>query len=322
MLTSKLAHWFARRKHGNAADARLQTDALPVDPQAASVPERSFSIPVLCYHSWAMSGDAYEGNDHVALESDLKTLGRRGYQILPIPTLVALLRGEIDARPFTGSKLVSLSCDDARDFDYYPTVNDTMDPVPGFHEILERSRQWCDQTCAGPRAVSFVIASPEARRILDHTCGRGRDEWRDSWWLECAEKGTLGIANHGWDHVHDTLPAVRQRENKKGSFFEIDTFGDAEGQIVDAQRYIDGCTGSRSLPLFGYPYGHVPAYLRDEYFPNEAARIGIRAAFGTGGASVRPDTCIWDIPRFVCGWHWKGADGFEDLLDAIERGER
>lgn len=298
------------------------TQATQAPEDAPAVSASAFSIPVLCYHSWTMSGNVHEGNDHVALESDLKTLGRRGYQIIPIPTLVALLRGEIAPQPFSGKKLVGLSCDDGRDFDYYATVNDTMDPIPGFHDILARSRPWLNQVCDGPRAISFVIASSEARKILDRNCGRGHDEWRDSWWQECAQKGILGIANHGWDHVHDALPLVRQRENKKGSFYEIDTFEDAEGQIVDAQRYIDSRTDGKALPLFGYPYGHVPAYLRDEYFPKESARIGIRAAFGTGGSSVRPDTCIWDIPRFVCGWHWKGADGFEALLDAIERGER
>mgnify|MGYP001764771735 FL=1 len=95
-----------------------------------------------------------------------------------------------------------------------------------------------------------------------------------------------------------------------------------EGVPVAMQHYIAERTGGRALPIFGYPYGHVSAYLRDEYFPDNGGRLGIEAAFGTGGASVRADSPVWDIPRFVCGWHWKSPDEFSALIDAIERGER
>src|SRR5690606_4068766 len=113
----------------------------------------------------------------------------------------------------------------------------------------------------------------------------------------CAEEGILGIANHSWDHVHDTLPQVRQKENKKGSFYEITTLGDAQAQIEDAQRYIDEVTDNQSLPVFGYPYGHVSSYLRDEYLPQHGPRLGLRGAFNTEGRSVRAGDNIWDIPR-------------------------
>lgn len=157
---------------------------------------------------------------------------------------------------------------------------------------------------------------------MDKACARGLDEWRDDWWEECARRGLIGIANHSWDHVHDTLPEVRQRENRKGSFLTIDSLEDAEAQIAEAQRYIDARTGGLALPIFGYPYGHVSPYLRDEYFPAHGERIGIRAAFGTGGVSVRPDAPLWDIPRFVCGWHWRTPEELAALLDEVERGAR
>ncbi len=306
-------------KHSINWMTRLSSSAVSRKAPGGSL---GFAIPVLCYHSWTRGGHRYESDDHLALASDLKTLARRGYRVIPLPALVEVLRGERSPEPLAGVKLVGLSFDDGRDYDYHDIEDTPGERVISMHSILKESRQWLPQFGEGPRGVAFVIASSEARAILDRTCGAGLDQWRDTWWSPCAAEGVLGIANHGWDHVHDTLPVVRQRENKKGSFFAIDSLEDAEGQIAEAQRYINEKTVGRALPLFGYPYGHVPAYLRDDYFPNHGARLGIHAAFGTGGTSVRPDTPIWDIPRFVCGGHWKTPDEFLALLETVERGER
>lgn len=282
----------------------------------------SHFIPVLCYHSWTIGGQTYETNDHVALEHDLHILAQRGYQVLPATTLVALLRGELPWHKIRGHKLVCLTCDDGRDFDYHSHDDDHWGRVESFRDILHRSKDWLPQFAPGPRAISFVIASPEARAILDHTCGNGRKEWQDDWWHASAQEGVLGIANHSWDHVHDTLEQVRQHDNIKGSFHEITTFADAEAQIAAAQHYIAQVTDNNAIPVFGYPYGHVPPYLSDEYFPQHGERLGIQAAFGTDAASARPTTNRWNIPRFVCGGHWKTPADFTALLDAVERGER
>lgn len=292
------------------------------ESSAVMTEPRPFTVPVLCYHSWTMEGDCYEGNDHLALAQDLRALGGRGYRVLPLPRLVKVLRGELAADEFSGMKLVGLSFDDGRDFDFIDAADTAGRVVPSMHAVLEAGLDQIEIYGEGPMAVSFVIASPDARRVLDRTCGAGRDQWRDDWWAECAERGLVGIANHSWDHVHETLPEVRQRENRKGSFHAIDSFADAEAQIAAAQHYIAERTGGRALPIFGYPYGHVSAYLRDEYFPDNGGRLGIEAAFGTGGASVRADSPVWDIPRFVCGWHWRNPDELSALFDAIERGER
>lgn len=281
-----------------------------------------FPIPVLCYHSWTIHGPSYNKNDHAALSKDLNILARNGYEILPVPTLVALLRGEIAAEPLVGRKLVCLTFDDGRDEDFHDIYSRKYGEVASFHSLLKNSTPWLPQYSHGPRAVSFVIASPDARAVLDHTCGNGQDGWRDSWWRECAAEGLLGIANHSWDHVHDTLESVRQRDNIKGSFFEIKSFEDAEAQILEAQQYIQSKTDGRSLPYFCYPYGHVSHYLRDTYFPKHHGRVGIVAAFSTAGESVTEESCIWAVPRFVCGEHWKSPGEFSELLTAIEMGER
>lgn len=280
-----------------------------------------FAIPILCYHSWTISGSGYEQNDHAALESDLRILAEKGYKILPLTALVGALRGDIYAKQFRGQKLVCLTCDDGNDFDYYDYSSEEWGSIHSFHSILQKSKAWLPQYLKGPRGVSFVIASLGARNALDNTRKNGFKRFGDEWWSECAEKGILGIANHSWDHVHELVDVVRQRENKKGSFFEISSFEDADAQIADAQEYIQGKTNKMSLPYFGYPYGHVPPYLRDEYFPNNAERLGICAAFSTAGKAVKEDSNIWNIPRFVCGDHWKSPEEFIEMLDIIEAGK-
>lgn len=288
---------------------------------ASSSAREGFSIPVLCYHSSRFTGDSYQNNDHIALERDLKTLGSLGYEILPPTDLVAVLRGIIPREAILGRKLVCFSCDDGGWGDYHDSEHPQWGTVPSFHRLLEESQDWIPSFSPGPRAVSFVIASPEAREYLGRVCGDGRGDAGDAWWQASAERGVLGIANHSWDHLHPKLPAVRQRENRKGSFFDIDTFQDAQSQIDDAQEYIDFRTGHRSLPLFCYPFGHVSAYLRDEYFPAHGERLGLLGAFSTAGRSVGEGCDVWDIPRFVFGWHWKDPSGFEDLIAAVQRRE-
>jgi len=281
-----------------------------------------FAIPIFCYHSLDKNGATYETNNHLALAQDLKLFAKRGYQVLPLTTLVDVLRGVLPYTTVTGKKLVSLSFDDGSNFDYYDYEDKNWGHGESFHTILKDSEGSLIQAFEGPRAVAFVIASPEARAILDHTCANGQNEWTDEWWAPCAEGNIIGIANHSWDHVHDTLPTVRQEENKKASFFDVKTFEDAEAQIADAQHYISEKTGGRNLPFFGYPYGHISPYLRDHYFPEHGARLGLHAAFGTDGGPVRKGCNIWSIPRFVCGAHWKTINEMEALLDAVERGER
>lgn len=281
-------------------------------------PAVPFSIPVLCYHSWTIFGPNYSQNDHVALASDLATLARRGYQVLPATDLVRLLRGELHSKTISGKKLVCLTCDDGKQYDYIDFASEEFGENPSFQKILEQSSTYLPQFSPGPKAVSFVIASPDDRTTLDRTCGTQSDEWGDAWWAESAAKNILGIANHSWDHVHDTLDNVRQRDNKKGSFLEIASFEDAEAQIKDAQNYIEAKCEGKNLPLFGYPYGHVPPYLRDEYLPAHAQRLGLQAAFSTAGSAVTNDSNVWAIPRLVCGEHWKTPEEFETLLDAAK----
>ena len=107
---------------------------------AAVAEQPRFTVPVLCYHSWTMEGDRYEGNDHLALAQDLRALGGRGYRVLPLPRLVKVLRGELAADEFSGMKLVGLSFDDGRDFDFIDAADAAGRVVPSMHAVLEAGK--------------------------------------------------------------------------------------------------------------------------------------------------------------------------------------
>lgn len=286
------------------------------DPSPGDGP---FSVPVLCYHGVHVDGRSYETSDRIALQTDLRLLAGRGYRVVSPMLLATVLRGEMSAGILAGKKLVALTFDDGSDMDYRDWQEAHIGYVPSVHAVLEDSIGWLPQLGDGPRGVAFVIASPKARAILDRTCYAASNKMNDDWWQPCAARGVLGIANHSWDHVHDTLPEVRQRENKKGSFFEIATIDDASGQIAAAQDYIRHKTQGLALPLFAYPYGHVSPYLHDTYFPGFASAHGLLAAFGTSGQAATNQTSIWNIPRFVCGEHWRSAQDFSALIDDIGR---
>jgi peptidoglycan/xylan/chitin deacetylase (PgdA/CDA1 family) len=156
--------------------------------------------------------------------------------------------------------------------------------------------------------------------VLDRTCIAGLNQMRDVWWAEAARTGVLEIGNHSWDHTHPSLDNVAQRNQQKGTFTGIDNFADADAQIVQANAYIKRLTEELATPLFAYPYGETNDYLIHDYFPSNMKRHGLTAAFSTGGECVTCDSNRWNIPRFVCGHHWKTPEGLELILRDLLRG--
>lgn len=278
----------------------------------------TWKIPVLCYHSWTVQTSDYAGNDHIALQADLKTLARRGYAILPATRLAAVLANQRNAFELNGRKLACITFDDGIDLDWHTRPADNGEPQKSFAQILREAK--IKRYGKGPLATSFVIASASARNQLDSRAWRGQNEWNHDWWAQAAKENIIGIANHSWDHVHTQLDQVRQRDNRKGSFLAIDTFEDAEQQIAAAHAEINRLCENRILPVFGYPFGHVAPYLQQEYLPVHGSRIGLQAAFSTCGRAATPQDSCWAIPRLVCGWHWRTASEFNQMLDTLEQG--
>ena len=162
----------------------------------------------------------------------------------------------------------------------------------------------------GLHATSFVIASPEARQVIDARSLFGKTWMRDDWWREANTSGLLAIGNHGWDHNHPDLGPGR------GGFTSIDDLGLCEQQVVEAARFIADRAGAWP-ELFAYPFGESSGYIRTEYFPNHTENHRCRAAFGTVPGKVTRDSDRWNLPRYVCGRDWRNP---EELLQLLKRG--
>ena len=277
-----------------------------------------FDIPVLCYHSWRIEGLAYATNDHVALEQDLLDLRTAGYQLLPIPTLISVLRDHSSRNLLADKKLVCVTFDDGLLYDVEDKNDLQLGLIASFKTLLNQEHRVPKLFCEGPKAVSFVIASPKAREEL-RFCSDPQGYWNlsDDWWLETAEGNTIAIGNHSWDHTHPDVNDVKQREGKKGSFLAIDNADDARAQVIDAQHAIDKQTQGLALKVFCYPFGEVPDFLCNEYLPIEGAAAGIEAAFSTGGDLVRPNSNLWNLPRLVCGEHWREEGALLPLIESL-----
>jgi polysaccharide deacetylase len=271
-------------------------------------------IPILAYHALNAQAKDYASNDHVALEEDLKLVRRLGFRVARLVDIAACTWSRARS-PLDSGSWVGISFDDGTDYDYFDIVGHPyLGDVKSFYRILKEAAADVGPEWPRPTGTSFVIASPEARIVLDRTCIAGLDQWRDVWWKEAAESGILDIGNHSWDHTHPTLDRVAQRDQQKGTFKGIDNQADADAQIVQADEYIRRLTSGRTAPLFAYPYGDVPDYLVREYFPRHVPRHGMLAAFSTAGDYVRADSDRWSLPRFVCGYHWKSPEGLETIL--------
>lgn len=270
-------------------------------------------IPILTYHSVNIHGNDYATNDHVAFASDLRTLTGLDLRIVPLAAIVDAHRAQaFDSLP---ARCVGVTFDDGQDFDYIDLPHPTWGPQRSMVNLMHdfRATHGAD---AQPQmhATSFVIVSPEARRRLDVTCMIGMGWWNDAWWPDAFAGGLLAIANHSWDHNHPTLDVVAQRDQHKGTFRVIDTFEDAEAQIAQAAAYLRAKADNPGAAHFAYPYAESNDYLVREYFPQHAARIGIRAAFGGVPEPATATSCIWDLPRYICGPHWKSPAEFAALL--------
>ncbi|MBL8513075.1 MAG: polysaccharide deacetylase family protein [Betaproteobacteria bacterium] len=269
-------------------------------------------IPVLTYHGRNIFGGEYAKNDHIALAADLEWLDAHGWSIQSLSWVVDWHAG---ARELP-EKSIALTFDDGTDFDFHDLADPEHGPQTGFFNILRAFKARHPRAQPHLNATSFVIASPEARREMDAKCIFNLGWMNDDWWPRAAASGLMDIANHSWDHNNEALSRVAQRNQEKGNFFCIDTREDADRQIRDAAAFISARAGGSAADLFCYPYGHINAYLPGEYFPAQAAGPAphTRAAFGTEKGFVERGIDRWNLPRFVCGWHWRSPEELADLL--------
>lgn len=272
-------------------------------------------VPVLTYHAANVAGADYARNDHVALAADLAMLAARGWRIVPLQW-VAEQRLGLAARDLR--RCVALSADDG-------TVLDVADvDWPG--QGVQRGFLGCLQDAAAafpelsPHLTSFVIADPEARALMDRECLPGLDWMGEHWWPAALASGRMHIGCHSWDHNHPVLVAPGADGMARGDFFQVDNEARARSQIDRALAYLAPRLAPQRCRLFAYPYGHAGDYLRGDYLPRHGGSLGLLAAFGVQGEPVHAHSDPWELPRFVCGWHWKSPDELAAILADADRG--
>ena len=268
----------------------------------------SWRVPVLAYHAANVAGDDYAANDHVALAEDLAMLARDGWRIVPLRWVAEQRRG-LAHRDL--ARCVALTADDGTRLD----VDDVDWPghgrQRGFLGVLQ------DAAAASPgfapHLTSFVIADPAARARMDIACLPGLDWMGDDWWPRAEASGRIDIGCHSWDHNHAALDWPAVDGMPRGDFHQVDNAVRARFEIDQAMEYLDARLAS-PCRTFAWPFGHAPAYVRDEYLPRHGDRLGLLAAFGTQGETAHAGSDPWEMPRYVCGWHWRSPDGLRELL--------
>ena len=271
-------------------------------------------VPVLTYHGLNVNGPDYASNDHVALREDLALIRRMGLRIVPLHSVVSGVLGE---SPDEFERTVSITFDDGAWFDWYDLEHPTWGPQPSLARLMREHRALAGEAAPDVHATSFVIVSPDARAILDRTCMIGRGWWGDEWWPEASAEGLIAIESHTWDHNHDTLPSTAQRDGRKGTFRNIDTWAEADAELRQASAWLDGRCPGRTTSLLAYPYGEHSEYLVREYLPRFGHEHGLRAAFTTEPKPVEARADRWLLPRYVCGHHWRAPGELEALLRSL-----
>ncbi len=268
---------------------------------------------VLTWHAIRVLGHEYGDNDPVAFSEDLGVLHSLGFQIWPLGRAYdALLRKALPER------VAVLCADDGVVLDFEDFVHPVWGPQRSlYRRLLAFERALPSGHPHQPHISSFVIASPQARDELDRTDYQSLGLWHQRWWRPATESGRIRIENHSWDHNHASLARTCQRDNRKGDFSLIDTEPECRAQIDQASDYIEHSTGRRPRFL-AYPYGQTSDYLRREYLPKHADRIGLDAALSCEPGPVLTGSDRWFLPRYVCARDWRSPEEFARLLkDAV-----
>jgi Polysaccharide deacetylase len=268
-------------------------------------------VPVLTYHANNVDGNAYTGNDHVAFAADLSLIDDLGLRIVPLQWVVDRVLGRHDD-DLAGC--VALTCDDGTDLDW----RDVDWPGAGVQRSFANClRDFRDERGAAAQPdlhlTSFLIADPGARARMDRECIFGQGWMGEDWWRPAEESALISFANHSWDHNHPCLPSPGPNGLERGDFLAVSTEAHAEFEITQAQEYLAARLRRRPT-VFCYPFGHIPAFLHDDWLPRRGPQIGLDAAVGDGAVPVTEASDRWNLPRFICGWHWKTPDELRAIL--------
>lgn len=212
-------------------------------------------IVILTYHSHHVLGPHYQNNDHVAFPIDLDLITDAGYRIVSLEKIVSALEPHRDRDPAEDEeniRYVGLMFDDGPVFD----IEDFTRPLYGLQRSFLGAMGDFMTTLAGRNqpdlnATSVVIASPDARRVIESTYDAEYTfllpgSLGDDWWTAAISSGLIDIGNHSWDHLHPALPDVAHSEQARGDFRKVIAVEDADRQILQAAQYITERTHGKS----------------------------------------------------------------------------
>lgn len=269
-------------------------------------------IPVLTYHASSVAGDAYLGNDHIALAEDLRMLLRGGWRVVPLSWAVEQRLGIADRDL---ERCVAITCDDGCDLEMVDVDYPGHGMQRSFSGCLEDARNDFPDSGSTFHITSFVIADPKARRLLDEKCLHSLGWMNESWWRDASGSDLFSVECHGWDHNHEILENDAPDGMSRGDFFQVNNEIRAAYEIDQALQYVNARISPERCRYFAYPYGHAPEFLSMHYLPRHAERLGLQAAFGTVGEPLDITSPRWNLPRYVCGFHWKSPDELRKILD-------
>lgn len=264
-------------------------------------------VPVLTYHAANIESNTYRANDHLALKQDLANLHRWGYSIVSLRQLFAWHQGQFTLE----GRTVAISFDDGTDFDFHDIKHPACGRQRSMANIL---RDHSTATGQQVYAALFVVASPQARELLDQRGLVGRGWWKDDWWAAANQSEELSIECHSWDHLHPDLDTVAHSDNLKGNFSAVSSWTDCDIQFRQAGDYLASKMGGARPDFFAYPWGQYSEYMTHEYLPQYQQQHGFKAAFSTEPEAVTRAHSRWALPRFVCGRDWNSPEGLEHIL--------
>jgi predicted O-methyltransferase YrrM len=276
-------------------------------------------IPILTYQPMYIHGNTYETNHLVALRADLERVTDAGFRIRPLAALVDAWRdGRADE---LAENVVAITCDDSGDFATRELTHPVAGAQPSVIGILRDFAR--ERPGAQPElhVTSFEIVSPQARAVLDRTCLAGRDWYGEGAWTEALASGLMHVANHSWDHNHDTLPDELAVARERGTFIAIDDERLADHEVRQAVEYQRSRAPNPGCSLFAYPYGAAHDFVVHQYMPRHGEDLGLRAAFSGRAGVWRANASPWNVPRFICTRDWTSPDGLQAILDAARSAE-
>lgn len=310
--------------------SRIATTALFATALDAFPASNNTQIPVLLYHLLP-SGYCDYRDGLLALDSDIQKIHAQGYTIVPLFWIAQWVRGDL-ASSALPLKPIGISFDDGPPSDWdSPSSNYCGSGPKSGYQILYNYQNQYSLPNTSAHATTFVLASDVARSQISG----GALSYR-GWWTQAQTSGLMEVQNHGADHDHRDValtdepaygPTIKVPINglpyppntdagNAELFTRTNTYERANLQIRVSAQIIEN-RGINYPDLFAYPYGNVPPYVRDTYFPNYGSEHLTYAAFALGDVRTIHTSNAYSIPRFTHMSRWKTSSQFlSDILRA------